>query len=445
MARPARRRGSIMSSLFRTRPRTENLTVLLTDIKGFTERTSSQSREESASWLGRHEALLGPVVRIFGGTRRKDIGDAWLVTFPSPTDAVRSAMAIQDRLWAYNRHVADEARIDVRAVLTQGEVQVSGGELIGEAVTMALKLEGLADAREVLLTESVYLAMNRKEAPTEEVGLRRVAGLPEAVRLYRAARVTHGDDGPPYGDRTLPPPPQLETVDAAWVQQQAEGRLASGSGVRTFTGEIEAVGQSVGQKMKEALEPIREAASHDESRRRVLVLAGGGAVAAVLALVVFTLVRALTGDPVRDAERLVDRGRHDEAAAAIGRLGGSGPGSVADQHYLRGYLSWAQDRPVDAATGYRRAIREDAARYAGHRRIRAQMLEALAHESCPVRRAAAETLGMTGRRDVLPALRTALEAEAGRERGRLGGLERLRCDFERAARRAIAAIEGGEA
>jgi adenylate cyclase len=433
-----------MGSLFRSKPRTENLTVLLTDIKGFTERTSSQSREESATWLGRHEALLGPVVRVFGGTRRKDIGDAWLVTFPSPTDAVRCAMAIQDRLWAYNRHVAKEERIDVRAVLTQGEVQVGGGELIGEAVTSALKLEGLADAKEVLLTESVYLAMNRKEAPTEEVGLRRVAGLPEPIRLYRSARVTHGDDGPPYGDRTLPAPPQVETVDAAWVARQATGGEARAFGVRTLTGEIEAVGQNVGQKVRGALEPIREAASTDASRRRILMLAGGGAVVAVGALLLFGLAQAFAGDPVRDVERLVDRGQYAEAAAAIGRLP-AGETTAADQHYLRGYLAWAEERPVDAATGYRRAIREDAGRYGGHRSIRAHMLEALDHESCPARRGAAEVLGSTGRRDVLPALRAALEAEGSRERGRLGGLERLRCDFERAARRAITAIEGGEA
>ncbi len=430
-----------MSGIFRTSFRTENLTVLLTDIKGFTERTASQSREESARWLARHEALLGPVVKLFGGIRRKDIGDAWLVTFASPTDAVRSAMAIQDRLWAYNSQVPSTQRIEVRAVLTLGELQVSNKELIGEAVTSALALEGFAEASEVVIAESVYLAMNRKEAPTEEIGLRQAPGLPEAVRLFRAARVTHAADGPPYGNRTLPPPPQLDIIDADWIDRnvKSSSEPTSGHG-RRLTGEIEAVGQAVGKKLKDKL---LESPGSGFPRRATLY-ACGGLLAVLLGSLTLLLIKCpLTLDPIGSIESLVNEARYTEAIEAIEELSQEGPERDADVHYLRGYLAWSKDRPVDAAAAYRGAISAEPGAYAGHRTIKKQMVKALEDDSCPVRRAAANTLALTGQKDVIPALEKALEAEASRSRGPLG-LGRLRCDFRGAARRAIAALEQGD-
>ncbi len=70
------------------------LVLLLSDMKGFTARTSRQTREENAFMLALHDALLLPVVRGFGGRKIKGIGDAMLAAFQSPTDAVLCAMAM---------------------------------------------------------------------------------------------------------------------------------------------------------------------------------------------------------------------------------------------------------------------------------------------------------------------------------------------------------------
>ena len=61
--------------------RLENLALMLTDIKGFTERTSRKTRAEVERLLQIHEALMLPVFRAFNGIVRKSIGDAYLVTF----------------------------------------------------------------------------------------------------------------------------------------------------------------------------------------------------------------------------------------------------------------------------------------------------------------------------------------------------------------------------
>ena len=64
-----------------------NLVLLLSDMKGFTARTSGQTREENAHMLALHDALLLPVVRGYRGRKVKGLGDALLAAFDSPTGA----------------------------------------------------------------------------------------------------------------------------------------------------------------------------------------------------------------------------------------------------------------------------------------------------------------------------------------------------------------------
>ena len=112
--------------------RSQNLAILLTDIAGFTAATARQSREENAAWLQAHAALLKPAFAAFGGTVIKEIGDAFLCTFPSPTDAVLCGTAILDRLWSHNQQAAEAMRLNVRVVVNLGEVRLENGEGFGE-------------------------------------------------------------------------------------------------------------------------------------------------------------------------------------------------------------------------------------------------------------------------------------------------------------------------
>jgi len=161
------------------------LTIMLTDIKGFTERTSSISREEMRNLLKDHEDLLLPVIKKFRGTKVKNIGDAFLVTFESPTNAVLCAVMIQDTLRTFNEEKEDKDKIQIRIAINAGEVDIRDGDVFGEAVNTAARIEGITDANEIYFTEAVYLAMNKTEVPTSEIGLRRFKGIPEPVKLYR--------------------------------------------------------------------------------------------------------------------------------------------------------------------------------------------------------------------------------------------------------------------
>ncbi len=165
--------------------RTENLTIIFVDIAGFTERTGRQSRAQNAAWLQRFEQLVMPLLRAFGGRRVKAIGDAYLCTFPSPTNALLFGMAAQDRLYEHARGVSADEAFRIRVAVNAGEVRLRRGDVYGEPVNVAARVEGITPAGEIWFTEAVYLAMTRSEVPAEKVGSHELKGVAESVTLYR--------------------------------------------------------------------------------------------------------------------------------------------------------------------------------------------------------------------------------------------------------------------
>jgi class 3 adenylate cyclase len=166
-------------------PATRHLTILLTDIKGFTDKTSHKSRAGITSMLDDHRAVVLPILEGRGGRLIKTIGDAFLMTFESPTNAVLAGVAVQSALTKRNEGRADDDRIDIRIAINAGEVNVIDNDVFGEAVNITARIEGIAEAGQVYFTEAVYLAMNKTEVPSSEVGLVQLKGIPEKIRVYK--------------------------------------------------------------------------------------------------------------------------------------------------------------------------------------------------------------------------------------------------------------------
>lgn len=164
--------------------KSENLTIMFTDIVGFTELTSTLSRASLRRLLHEHDRILMPICRAFGGRRVKSIGDALLLAFRSPTDAVRSAMAMQNALARVRREQPDLNPLHVRIAINVGEVRVERRDVFGEAVNVAARLEALTPPDAIYFTEAVYLSMNKAEVPSQALGLHDMRGLPEPVRVY---------------------------------------------------------------------------------------------------------------------------------------------------------------------------------------------------------------------------------------------------------------------
>lgn len=192
--------------------RTENLAIVFVDIAGFTPRTSAQTREENLRMLRRFDGMVRPLVRAYRGQVIKTIGDAYLLTFRSPTDALLCSMAVHDRLAETDAASDPCERFCIRAAVNVGDVRIEGSDVFGEAVNIASRIEGRAGPGEIYFSESVFLSMTRSEVPCAEVGYTELKGIAEKVRLYRVPKsleLPHHDNVPassvslPFGGRGL--------------------------------------------------------------------------------------------------------------------------------------------------------------------------------------------------------------------------------------------------
>ncbi|MGZ6143858.1 MAG: adenylate/guanylate cyclase domain-containing protein [Myxococcales bacterium] len=186
--------------------RSRNLAIVFAGLCGYAERLGSQTWEESQRMLRLHEALVDPVFRKFKGRRIKQIAGTFLVAFESPTQAVKCAAALRERVHRFDESVPEQQRLRARVGIHLGEVRLSRGDVFGEPVNIASRIECSCGPGEVLFGESVWLSMNRAEVRAEDAGERMLKGVPEPIRIFRLlGTVTpHPDFGP------LPSPEQPE-------------------------------------------------------------------------------------------------------------------------------------------------------------------------------------------------------------------------------------------
>jgi serine/threonine-protein kinase len=229
----------------------QNLTVMLTDLEGYTERTSRQTHEQNARMLETHDGLLLPMVREYGGRLVQKHGDSLLAVFPSPTHAVLSGMAMQDKLWRHNQQCGADERLPVRICLHTGEVLVTRDAVLGEPVEVVKAVEQVAEPGEVVFTESVNLARTRVEGDALPGGTVSMPVTGEPLQLYRCRRA---EEGLPFGGQdevSMRPAlteqflPVVRPMQVAWSRVVAVLRAVTERAwklVRTYPGQTAGVG-----------------------------------------------------------------------------------------------------------------------------------------------------------------------------------------------------------
>lgn len=212
--------------------RHENLTIMFTDVVGFTRLTSRLSRADMRQLMQVHDRTVLPIVNAYGGQKIKSIGDAFLIGFRSPTDAVLCGMAIQDAVAEQRAGAVPD--LHLRVALSAGDVRVERGDVFGEAVNVASRIESLTPPDAVYFSESVYLAMSKADLAVDRVGEQQLRGIPDPVIVYRAQPVNTTDGALPFGGvhtRRAARPSVVQRLRAvarsAWVTRSAlAGRRA---------------------------------------------------------------------------------------------------------------------------------------------------------------------------------------------------------------------------
>ncbi len=168
--------------------KSQNLSIMMTDIQGYTDKSSGSSREEIIGLIRRHNQLMIPIIEFYGGTVIKSIGDAFLCTFQSATDAVVCSIIIQLVLKEFNEKQENVShKMKLRVVINTGDVSLEKNDIYGEAVNVTARMEGLPcfPGGSIGISESTYLLMNRNEIVATKVGAKKLKGIPEKVTVYK--------------------------------------------------------------------------------------------------------------------------------------------------------------------------------------------------------------------------------------------------------------------
>jgi len=163
-----------------------NTSIMFVDMKGFTSRTASSSRKELQKTLDEYENLVFPVFNKFGGKVIKGLGDAYLVSFSSPTNSVLCGLEIQNQIKERNKLVSRKDGFEARVGLSSGEVYERGGDIFGDSVNLASRVQGVAKGGQVAFSESVYHAMNKNEISFSSLGKHKLKGFDGKAQIYLA-------------------------------------------------------------------------------------------------------------------------------------------------------------------------------------------------------------------------------------------------------------------
>ncbi len=176
--------------------------ILAADVAGYSRLMGVDEEGTHERLKALRRELIDPKIAEHHGRIVKTTGDGLLVEFASIVDAVRCAVAVQQAMPERNTSVAADNRIELRIGINLGDLIVEGDDLYGDGVNIAARIEALADAGGVFVSNTVYdHVRDRLPFVFEDLGEQQVKNIARPVRVYRVR---------PEGPHPNPPPPAGE-------------------------------------------------------------------------------------------------------------------------------------------------------------------------------------------------------------------------------------------
>jgi TolB-like protein len=194
--------------------------ILAADVAGYSRLMGADEEGTLERLKALRRELLDPKIAEHHGRVVKTTGDGLLVEFPSVVDAVRGAVEVQRAMPERNTDVAADSRIELRIGINLGDVIVEGDDIYGDGVNIAARIEALADAGGVLVSNTVHdHVRDRLPFVFEDLGEQQVKNIARPVRVYR---VQVGDNAGTEPPLALPDKPSLAVLPFQNLSSDAE-------------------------------------------------------------------------------------------------------------------------------------------------------------------------------------------------------------------------------
>ena len=167
--------------------------ILYADVAGYS-RLTGEDEDATHRALSEYLDLISLTIEAHHGQVMHYAGDAVLAKFDAVIDAMSSAVAVQDELEAQNRQLSEQRKLQFRIGINLGDVIEDRGDIYGDGVNVAARLEGLAEPGGICISESVRTAIgNKLPLSFEFMGEQSVKNIAEPVRSYRVITKTASD------------------------------------------------------------------------------------------------------------------------------------------------------------------------------------------------------------------------------------------------------------
>lgn len=196
-------------------------TILAADVVSYSE-LMAQDEDATVRTLHSHREIIDKLIARHEGRIFNTAGDSVLAEFGSAVEAVRCAIAIQDELRVRNAEFVAGRQMLLRIGVNVGDVLVEGGDLLGDGVNIAARLEGIAPPGGICISGSTFEQVkNKLSVGFEDLGLQQVKNIPEPIAAFgiTTAPVTVAGKGSTSADKAAGKAPRnrLFAVVAAAV------------------------------------------------------------------------------------------------------------------------------------------------------------------------------------------------------------------------------------
>ena len=227
------------------------MTIVFIDMQGYTKRSASQTIEEMKLFHDQMFKFVSDIVERRGGVMVKTMGDGFMVRFDSPTSAVQTGIEIQRKLEGRNAQMMNpDSIVRFRIGINTGEVGMDeNGDLFGDPVNIAARIQTFADTNDVFISESTYLAMNRNEFGSVDLGAQELKNATREIKIYKVLK--NGSPGVTVSAAKKPVPASSSVV----ALSDAHKKLLAAAVIGAFVLFTLIAGYFIGARRNRAIPP----------------------------------------------------------------------------------------------------------------------------------------------------------------------------------------------